>query len=340
MKPIPFIRASSGLAFAEWLAAAGVSIERLWTRAGLPARALLEPEQLVPLELINRFAEDAAVSAGVHDLGVRVAARSGFGSVGRFGVAIRRAPTLLRAIETARDLVPMHNSGARCWLVEEGASVRLCRRLRVKETRFGQHDLLTVTLMVDLVRAVAGPDWLPARVELQSSGVLEPGSLDSFGDAQVEVARPATSVTFSRAFLGRPLPQPAVPAGADGDAWPGNSPPSDFLTSLEAVIAMLLESGHADLGTAAMVAGTSVRSFQRRLAELDASYSDVVDQVRFRTATRLLEDSSVKIIEIALALGYSDPAHFTRAFRRWTSSTPMEYRHLHVNGGHATRRSA
>ena len=69
-----------------------------------------------------------------------------------------------------------------------------------------------------------------------------------------------------------------------------------------------------------------MRSLQRRLAELGVSYSEIVDRVRFRVASELLRDDGVKIIEIAFAAGYSDPAHFTRAFRRWTSLTPVEYR--------------
>ena len=117
-------------------------------------------------------------------------------------------------------------------------------------------------------------------------------------------------------------------------------PPADFLPSLEVVIGTLLESGHADLVTAARVAGSSVRSFQRRLTELDASFSELVDRVRFRTAGQLLEDSGVKIIDIALALGYSDPAHFTRAFRRWTSLTPLEYRRHQLGEHDLTRRRA
>jgi AraC-like DNA-binding protein len=42
----------------------------------------------------------------------------------------------------------------------------------------------------------------------------------------------------------------------------------------------------------------------------------------------LLEDPDAKILDIAFQLGYSDPAHFTRAFRKWTSISPNAYREL------------
>ena len=40
----------------------------------------------------------------------------------------------------------------------------------------------------------------------------------------------------------------------------------------------------------------------------------------------LLEGSDIPITELALQLGYADPSHFVRAFRRWTGQTPGEFR--------------
>lgn len=75
----------------------------------------------------------------------------------------------------------------------------------------------------------------------------------------------------------------------------------------------------------------SFRSFQRQLAKEHLSYSLLIDQVRFETAVGLLQDLSLKLIEIALELGYNDAANFTRAFKRWTGISPSQFRHLHVN---------
>ena len=342
MHAIPLIRAAGALSFVELLTDSGVSTTRLWAGVGLPLRALAEPEALVPLHLILRFTEEAAATQDVADLGLRVARRSGLESAGRFGTSIRGAPTLHAAVQTARDLVPAHNSGARYWLVDEGASVRLCRRFRNTETAFRQVDLLSIALMISLVRMVAGREWRPKRVELQSCGTHGLGTDEIFGEAQVEVGRPVTSVTFPRAFLGRPLPRRLVPdsSATGGDPWRVSLPPTDFLASLEVVIAALLEAEQTGVASAAMAAGLSVRSLQRRLTALGTSYVEMVDRVRFKAATRLLEDTGVKIIEIAFALRYSDPAHFTRAFRRWTSLTPIEYRQLHANGPEPARYSA
>jgi AraC-like DNA-binding protein len=51
--------------------------------------------------------------------------------------------------------------------------------------------------------------------------------------------------------------------------------------------------------------------------------------MRYDVATDLLARTDAKIIGIALDLGYSDHAHFTRAFRKWAGVSPLEYRRRH-----------
>ncbi|MBW1907629.1 MAG: AraC family transcriptional regulator, partial [Deltaproteobacteria bacterium] len=90
-----------------------------------------------------------------------------------------------------------------------------------------------------------------------------------------------------------------------------------------------LADGYPHLALAAELADTSVRTLQRRLGELDVSYSEVVDRARFDVASRLLTDSDATSVEIAHATAYSDPSHFARAFRRLTGLSPLEYRAQH-----------
>ncbi|HTQ41370.1 MAG TPA: AraC family transcriptional regulator, partial [Polyangiaceae bacterium] len=55
--------------------------------------------------------------------------------------------------------------------------------------------------------------------------------------------------------------------------------------------------------------------------------------LRIGRARELLADPSLRITEIAFAVGYETPSAFSASFRRLVRATPTEYRrHLQVNG--------
>lgn len=71
------------------------------------------------------------------------------------------------------------------------------------------------------------------------------------------------------------------------------------------------------------------RSLRRRLDEEGTSFRDLVEAERRQLSVHLLEGTDMKLDELAVQLGYSDTASFTRAFRRWFDRSPGEYRRLH-----------
>jgi len=72
--------------------------------------------------------------------------------------------------------------------------------------------------------------------------------------------------------------------------------------------------------------GMSERTLHRRLAEDGASYQELLEEVRKAAASRYLDESPLAISEIAYLLGYSEPAAFHRAFKRWYATTPEHFR--------------
>lgn len=62
------------------------------------------------------------------------------------------------------------------------------------------------------------------------------------------------------------------------------------------------------------------------LRQSGLSFSDLIQQARFEIACSLLEDPDLRLADMAFDIGYSDPAHFTGAFRRWAGVTPLAYR--------------
>jgi AraC-like DNA-binding protein len=96
--------------------------------------------------------------------------------------------------------------------------------------------------------------------------------------------------------------------------------------------ALLAKKGRPLIEDAARLLGISPRSLQRLLNEEGTSYSDLLDRCRCKAACQALEHTQQSIKDIATVLGYSDPTHFTRAFRRWTGTAPLAYRNQSLGG--------
>lgn len=107
----------------------------------------------------------------------------------------------------------------------------------------------------------------------------------------------------------------------------GDSPSGhDIVEILRLMLPSYLDERVPTLAEVAEMAGVSTRTFQRKLSQVELTYSDILDTVRFERASTILRDTDSKIIEAAFASGYTDPAHFSRAFRRIAGVTPRQFR--------------
>ena len=79
-------------------------------------------------------------------------------------------------------------------------------------------------------------------------------------------------------------------------------------------------------GRCAESLGISVRSMQRRLRNLNLTFSTLLNEVRFDFAKDQLLHSSDSVDEIARVLGFSTQESFIRAFKRWSSISPTQFR--------------
>lgn len=70
----------------------------------------------------------------------------------------------------------------------------------------------------------------------------------------------------------------------------------------------------------------STRSMSRQLAQQNTSFQKIVNNLRQQLAMNYLANSDRSIEEVACLLDYESPPNFTRAFRRWTGLTPLQYR--------------
>ena len=76
----------------------------------------------------------------------------------------------------------------------------------------------------------------------------------------------------------------------------------------------------------------SPSTLRRRLEEEGQSYRVILDDLRRDIAIGLLSETDRTIQSIALELGFAESSAFHRAFRKWTGSSPGEYRRLSEGG--------
>ena len=79
------------------------------------------------------------------------------------------------------------------------------------------------------------------------------------------------------------------------------------------------------VGLIAEIAGTSTRSLQRHLQMSGLNYRELLERARYDAAIQLLARTDEAIMDITRKLGYSEPTHFARAFRRMAGVSPGGY---------------
>lgn len=87
------------------------------------------------------------------------------------------------------------------------------------------------------------------------------------------------------------------------------------------------------VGAIARELAMSARTLQRRLAGEGVSYQQLLDDARMQAAARYLQEPSLAICEVAYLVGYSEPAPFHRAFKRWYGMTPEIFRQRRRGAG-------
>nr|WP_295078012.1 AraC family transcriptional regulator [uncultured Roseateles sp.] len=154
--------------------------------------------------------------------------------------------------------------------------------------------------------------------------------LDYF-DCPVLFDQPSTRIAMPITALQHPLrsPDPALleMLSQQADALLAELGPRDDLQrQLDLCLTQMLLSGEPSLAQAALALHISPRTLHRRLAAQGLQFRGVLEALRLRLARQYLQDQRLQLAEIAGLLGYSEQSAFTRAFRRWTQSSPLAFR--------------
>ena len=99
-----------------------------------------------------------------------------------------------------------------------------------------------------------------------------------------------------------------------------------FRKDVERAIEPLLAGGDVGIDRVARELGMSRQTLYRRLKAEGVTFEEILDAKRRQLAIRLLRFDRLSVKAAAYKLGFSDPAAFSRAFKRWTGQSPSTVR--------------
>lgn len=169
---------------------------------------------------------------------------------------------------------------------------------------------------------------MPAPAHVARYAELMPARFHFHGST-----KPAIRVVMGTALLDRPLPwaNPDVVREVEercSTFGKANQPADINWVELITLALREAQGEYPTLKTIALRFNVSARTIDRQLKKEGLGYRELVDKVRFERACEMLGADKSSIVDIALSLGFSDAANFSRAFKRVIGIYPSEYQSI------------
>lgn len=301
-------------------------VDKILARVYLPKQIDSEMGQFVSARSVLRFLAIAAHDSDIDDLVWHSAIGSDITRLGAWGESVSRCQTLGESIG---QFCESYSRGVT--FVDLGLSIEhdyawFWRRRHLPSTdpeAERQGEQYTLAAMIHVVRQVAGERWHPPAIRLDSASPDWLLRVPGLQDARLNLNHSALALAVPFDLLKLQLPRRHPARSSAASQHPCSITPDDFLGTLHAAMASIPSRLPLSLEMGAEIAGTGPRTLRRLLRKEGTTWRRVVDRVRCERAVDLLQNSALTIADIAFELGYSDHAHFSRAFRRWTRESPL-----------------
>ena len=291
---------------------------------------LSDPDRKIPLRSALRLLEESAKASGYETYGLKMAQLRQLSDFGAVSLLLLHQPTLRSALSILQRYQYLLNQSLSIH-VEEHDDVVVVREEFVADYNVGARQGMELALGVlfRMCEALFAPHWQPTEVHL----VHEP-------PAKLDLHRQvfASPLRFRAEFCGfvcaagdldrlnaRANPEMARYAQHYLESLPGSGAVA-FEEHVRQALHHLIPTGHFAAPDVARYLGLHVRSLQRKLEEVGASFLALQHEARMELAHRYLQNPHYSIVQIADLLGYTSPSAFTRWFGARFGMSPTAWR--------------
>jgi AraC-like DNA-binding protein len=303
---------------------------------GIEPRLFDDPDHRISYAVRGRILGHCAAKTGCRHFGLLIGARGGLQGFGIVGLLARYSNDVATALQRLVGYLHLHVRGASANLGVAGDLATL--RYDILQPSVEAVDQLgegALAAMFEILRGLCGSDWRPIEIRLahRAPPSLQPyrryfGVTPAFDAAEY-------AVVFDASWLSRPIPE------ADAElirvlqqhiSSLGAKYEGSLAAQVRAILRAAILAGHAGEEQIAALLSLHKRAMHRRLVAEGTQFRVIDAECRYDIARQLLEHSALPITEIAETLGYAEIAVFSRAFRRWSGTTPTRWREQHRRG--------
>jgi len=291
----------------------------------------LDPEERIPIAGMLELLRGIVQLTGDEDLGLKAAREIAQGDYGVIEFMVNSATSMRAAVELLGRYLPLVNDALRFSLDVEGerASIRLESSIALPRAAADFQSAAFYVATLQRSKHIIDPDyeaWFKHP---------EPENLEeyqrTFAPGRLRFSAPFDGFVFSAKMLDLPLtaadPDLHAVLRKYADVLLAELPKTESLTDrVREFLIQQLQNGEPNVARAARALHMSRRTLARRLEREGTSFKLLLDDTRRRLALRYVVEREIGITEIAFLLGFSHTGAFFRAFKRWTGSSPGEYR--------------
>jgi AraC-like DNA-binding protein len=331
------VRIGATMAIPAVLRTLGADPGEILAEVGLDLHLFDDPDNRISYAARGRLLAHCAARTGCRHFGLLVGQQAGLQSLGLVGLVAKYSPDVGTALRNLVLHSPLHVRGAAPTLEVDGDSAMLGFETHEPVLQAADQTAAgAVAVLFNVLRALCGPEWKPVEVRFAHRKPEDVGPFRRFFRAPLHFDAEQNAVAFAAGWLDRRLPdadpelhrvlekQIGAVEKRDGD---------DFPEQVRRVLRTALVKGHAKADQVAAVFSMHSRTLNRRLNAYGTGFQELVDEIRFEIARQMLANSAMEVREIAMALDYADASAFTRAFRRWSGTTPARWRVAAGNAG-------
>ncbi|MCI4663399.1 MAG: AraC family transcriptional regulator [Neomegalonema sp.] len=313
----------------------GVDINAVAKALNLDCQVLQRFDQFISFDKYCRLLESIATICGDEIFGLKFGDYFGLGGSGPFGYGLKSAPDLRHQLEFTVKYYQCYASLEYTSLERTRTQARIEWGVSPMIIKVDQYTDFSTRLFLRHLQLCAGKGWLPRAAELQRGAPPNKTAHRRLISPQIQFQADANALIIDSQALDRPNPHSdpvlfEMMTAKCAEIRAGIPTHVDFRGKVEEEVLAMLGSTPPSTAKVAARLGMSERSLQRRLAEVDLTFQELVDSVRRELSDRLLTDSQLSISEVAYRLGFSAPSAYTRSAARWYGATPSEVRRRHL----------